>query len=331
MRNKGSKPARYAPAVAFDVVDRDLDLVALEERVLRAVGATTTSSPRASAAARAHRSGCSTRARPPPTAGPGIHHVWARSFKDLYPRFHTMRGQLRRPQGRLGLPRPARSSSRSRRSSASRASSEIEEYGIEAFNRGAASRCSATSRTGRRSRRRIGMWLDTDDAYWTLTNEYIESVWWLFTQMWDNGADLRGLQGRPLLRALRHRALEPRARPARRVPRTSPSRRSTCASPSSTATSTSSCGRPRRGRSSSNVAAAVGPDVEYVRVRGRDGGRDLVIGRGAGRRRCSATTPRSSDRSPVGELVGLALRAPVRLPAARRPTATRGGSSPTTS
>ena len=34
---------------------------------------------------------------------------------------------------------------------------------------------------------RIGMWLDTADAYWTLDNEYIESVWWLFRQMWDNG------------------------------------------------------------------------------------------------------------------------------------------------
>ena len=31
------------------------------------------------------------------------------------------------------------------------------------------------------------MWLDTEDAYWTLDNEYIESVWWLFRQMWDAG------------------------------------------------------------------------------------------------------------------------------------------------
>ena len=34
---------------------------------------------------------------------------------------------------------------------------------------------------------RIGMWLDTKDAYWTLTNEYIESVWWQFKQIWDAG------------------------------------------------------------------------------------------------------------------------------------------------
>ena len=32
---------------------------------------------------------------------------------------------------------------------------------------------------------RIGMWLDMSDAYWTMNNSYIESVWWLFRQMWD--------------------------------------------------------------------------------------------------------------------------------------------------
>ena len=37
----------------------------------------------------------------PPTANgkPGLHHAWARLFKDIYPRFHTMRGELVRRQG----------------------------------------------------------------------------------------------------------------------------------------------------------------------------------------------------------------------------------------
>src|SRR5215471_14518010 len=75
----------------------------------------------------------------PPTANgrPGIHHVWARLFKDIYPRFQTMRGRY------------------------------VEDWQ------------SLTSR--------IGMWIDTAGAYWTLTNEYVESVWWLFAQLWDGG------------------------------------------------------------------------------------------------------------------------------------------------
>ena len=34
---------------------------------------------------------------------------------------------------------------------------------------------------------RSGVWIDTADAYWTLSNDYIESVWWLLRQMWDKG------------------------------------------------------------------------------------------------------------------------------------------------
>ena len=130
--------------------------------------------------------------------------------------------------------------------------------------------------------------------------------------MWDEGRHLRGLQGRRPTAA----AAAPRCRatssasPARTA--TSPSRRSTCASRSSTATSTCSCGRPRRGRSSRTSAPRSVPTSTYVRVRGPEGGRDLVLGarprrRGARRRRRGRRR-----RSPVAELVGAALRAAVR-------------------
>ena len=68
---------------------------------------------------------------------------------------------------------------------------------------------------------RIGMWLDTADAYWTLSNDYIESVWWLFCASCGTRALIyEGYKVVPVLRPVRHRAVEPRARPARRVPRT---------------------------------------------------------------------------------------------------------------
>ncbi len=251
----------------FGPVDAHLDLVELENRVLARLAGRRRLRREPAPPRGAPRSGSSTRARPPRTAGPGIHHVWARLFKDIYPRFHTMRGQVRRPQGRLGLPRPARSRSRSRRSSASRASTEIEEFGIEAFNQRCRESVQRYVEDWSALTSRIGMWLDIADAYWTLSNEYIESVWWLFRQMWD----ARASSTRATRSSRTAGAAAPRCRatssasPARTA--TSPSRRSTSGSRSSTATSTCSSGRRRRGRSSSNVAAAVGPDIEYVRVR----------------------------------------------------------------
>ena len=156
----------------------------------------------------------------PPTANgrPGIHHVWARLFKDLYPRFHTMRGKHVVRKGGWdchGLPVEVQVEKELGFS----VKHEIEDYGIERFNAKCRSSVQRYVEDWQSLTSRIGMWLDTAGAYWTLSNEFIESVWWLFRQMWDRDCDLRGQQGRALLRPVRHRAVEPRARPARRVPR----------------------------------------------------------------------------------------------------------------
>ena len=124
----------------------------------------------------------------PPTANgrPGIHHVWARLFKDLYPRFHTMRGRYVARKGGWdchGLPVEVEVEKELGFSG----KHDIEEYGIEAFN----ARCRESVHRYVADfadlTRRIGMWIDTDDAYWTLSNDYIESVWWHFRRLWDDG------------------------------------------------------------------------------------------------------------------------------------------------
>ncbi|MFM8303324.1 MAG: isoleucine--tRNA ligase [Actinomycetota bacterium] len=124
----------------------------------------------------------------PPTANgrPGIHHVWARLFKDLYPRFHTMRGRYVARKGGWdchGLPVEVEVEKELGFSG----KQQIEAYGIEAFN--AKCRESVQRYVGdfESLTRRIGMWLDIDDAYWTMSNEFIESVWWLFAEMWAKG------------------------------------------------------------------------------------------------------------------------------------------------
>ena len=185
----------------------------------------------------------------PPTANgrPGLHHVLARAFKDLYPRFHTMRGRYVARKGGWdchGLPVEVEVEKELGFSG----KPQIEEYGIEAFNQRCRESVQRYVEDWSALTSRIGMWLDTADAYWTLEQRVHRER--LVDVPPDVGPrpDLRGVQGRALLRALRHRALEPRARAARRLPghhravglRAVPGGRR--------ATSTSSSGRRRRGR-----------------------------------------------------------------------------------
>jgi isoleucyl-tRNA synthetase len=219
----------------------------------------------------------------PPTANgrPGLHHVWARVFKDLYPRFQTMRGRKVPRKGGWdchGLPVEIEVE----KELGFTAKHQIEEYGIAEFNQ----RCrdsvmryvedwsSLTSRSG--------VWIDTKDAYWTLTNDYVESVWWLVKRLWDQGLLYEGHRVSPYC---------PRC---------------------GTALSSHEMGQPGVYRDVtdpsvyvrfplvdddadlmvwtttpwtlvSNVAAVVGPDMTYVRVHEPDG-RDLIMAEPAAQR-----------------------------------------------
>lgn len=124
----------------------------------------------------------------PPTANgrPGLHHVWARAYKDLVCRFWTMRG--RRVERRAGwdthgLPVEVQVE----RELGLGGKGEIERYGIERF----VERCRASVmeyvEEWEALTRRIGYWVDLTDAYWTLDPRYVESVWWHLRQLWDKG------------------------------------------------------------------------------------------------------------------------------------------------
>ena len=125
----------------------------------------------------------------PPTANglPGVHHVLARAFKDLYPRFWTMRGYfVRRKAGwdTHGLPVEHEVEKEIGILDKSRIEAEV---GVAEFTR----RCreSVYRYVGEWNRltERMGYWVDLNDAYFTLANDYIESVWWSFKQLWDSG------------------------------------------------------------------------------------------------------------------------------------------------
>jgi isoleucyl-tRNA synthetase len=125
----------------------------------------------------------------PPTANgkPGVHHVLARSFKDLFPRFWTMRGKrVLRKAGwdTHGLPVEHEVE---RKLGILDKSRIVTEVGIEKFTQ--LCRDSVHQYVGdwNRMTERMAYWVDLDDAYFTLTNDYIESVWSLLKQLWDKG------------------------------------------------------------------------------------------------------------------------------------------------
>ena len=128
----------------------------------------------------------------PPTANgpPGSHHVLSRVFKDIYPRYQTMRGRLVARKGGWdchGLPVEIAVE----QTLGITTKSEIEDpniIGIERFNAACRESVFAYLQEWNRLTERIGFWIDLDDAYRTLDETYIESVWWALSQI-----DRRGL------------------------------------------------------------------------------------------------------------------------------------------
>jgi isoleucyl-tRNA synthetase len=122
----------------------------------------------------------------PPTANgmPGTHHVEARVFKDIFPRYRTMKGLSVRRKGGWdchGLPVELEVEKELGLNS----KADIEAYGIEAFN--AKCRESVQRYVGafEELTDRIGFWIDTDDAYRTMDATYVDSLWWALKQLWD--------------------------------------------------------------------------------------------------------------------------------------------------
>ncbi len=124
----------------------------------------------------------------PPTANgmPGAHHIEARVFKDVFPRFQTMRGRhVTRKAGWdcHGLPVELAVE----KELGFTGKQDIEAYGIAEFN--AKCRESVTRHTDAFTEltRRMGYWVDLDDAYRTMDPQYVESVWWSLKQIFDKG------------------------------------------------------------------------------------------------------------------------------------------------
>ncbi len=136
----------------------------------------------------------------PPTANgkPGIHHVLARTFKDAFPRYKTMRGfHAPRKAGWDTHGLPVEHEVEKRLKSEGRIDTydkeEIEsKVGIEEFTRLCRESVMTYIGDWERMTRRMGFWVNLDEAYYTLDNDYIESVWNLLKTIWDRGLIYQG-------------------------------------------------------------------------------------------------------------------------------------------
>lgn len=121
----------------------------------------------------------------PPTANgrPGIHHVLARAFKDVIPRYKTMRGfSVPRKGGwdTHGLPVELEVE----KELGLKSKKEIEAYGVAEFNKKCKQSVWKYKDEWEQLTERMGFWLDLKNPYITYTNDYISVVWQIVREAW---------------------------------------------------------------------------------------------------------------------------------------------------
>ncbi|MDH3462752.1 MAG: isoleucine--tRNA ligase, partial [Acidimicrobiia bacterium] len=133
---------------------------------------------------------------PFPTGSPHYGNLLAGVIKDMVPRYWTMRGyRVERRFGwdthglpiemevekKLGISGPK----------------QIREYGIDRFNEACRIEVQANTENWEVLTERIGRWVDFEDNYKTMDPEFMETVWWVFKQLWDKGLIYRDVKVLP--------------------------------------------------------------------------------------------------------------------------------------
>jgi isoleucyl-tRNA synthetase len=124
---------------------------------------------------------------PPFATGlPHYGHLLAGTIKDIVPRYHTMRGhyvERRFGWDCHGLPIEALAQD----ALGLAGSTAIKEAGIDVFNEKCRSMVLTYVQEWRKTVTRMGRWVDFDSDYKTMDPSFMESVWWVFKQLWDQG------------------------------------------------------------------------------------------------------------------------------------------------
>lgn len=131
----------------------------------------------------------------PPTANgrPGVHHVLARAFKDIFPRYKTMQGYHVSRRGGWdthGLPVEIEVEKKLGFTN----KKDIEDFGIDKFNALCRESAFTYIQEWEKLTDRIAFWVDLEDAYITYKNSYIESIWWILKQYWEKDLLYQGFK-----------------------------------------------------------------------------------------------------------------------------------------
>ncbi|WP_448613118.1 isoleucine--tRNA ligase [Modestobacter sp. URMC 112] len=124
----------------------------------------------------------------PPTANgrPGTHHIEARAFKDVFPRFKTMQGfSVPRRAGWDCHGLPVEIAVEQELGFAGKP--DIERFGIAEFNARCRSSVERHVDAFTELTERMGYWVDMSTAYWTMDSSYVQSVWWSLKQVFEKG------------------------------------------------------------------------------------------------------------------------------------------------
>ncbi len=129
----------------------------------------------------------------PPTANnkPGVHHILARVYKDIFCRYKTMRGFLvERKAGwdTHGLPVELSIE----KELGFKNKNDIEAFGVDKFNQMCKDSVWKYTKDWEKTTARIGYWLDMKNPYVTYDNKYIESSWWIIKQAFNKNLLYKG-------------------------------------------------------------------------------------------------------------------------------------------
>ena len=129
-------------------------------------------------------------------APPGVHHVLARIMKDAVCRYKTMTGHyVHRKAGWDTHGLPVEYQVEKQLNITNKA--ELEAYGVQNFIEKCKENVFQYEQDWRQMTERIGFWVNLDDAYITLSNDYIESVWWILQQAWEKKLLYQGHKVQP--------------------------------------------------------------------------------------------------------------------------------------
>ncbi len=237
----------------------------------------------------------------------GVHHAWGRTYKDLYQRYHTMLGEKQRYQNGFDC-QGLWIEVEAEKELGFRNKRDIEHYGIDRFVDFCKARVAKFAGRITEQSIRLGMWMDWENSYYTNSDENNYTIWAFLAECHRKGLVYRGHDVMPWCprcgtglsnqelategyRELSHLSL------TIRLPLTTPGREDEDVLVWTTTPWTLS----------SNVAAAVHPELSYELVEGRDGRRWWVS---AGSRQRVVPDATVLEEAKGAELVGLTYAGP---------------------